>query len=63
MSREYKEKEGRWEMEEKQKEGMSSLRLIVSYQLLLLMLANCPRFSYPVESQLLTKGLFNLFTI
>ena len=46
-------------MEEKQKEGMSSLRLIVSISTTFAIVGKLPK----VESQLLTRGLFNLFTI
>ena len=47
MSREYKEKEGRWEMEEKQKEGMSSLRLIVSISTTFTIVGKLPKVLLP----------------
>ena len=47
MSREYKEKEGRWEMEEKQEEGISSIRLIVSISTTFANVAKLPKVLLP----------------
>lgn len=47
MSRDYKEKEGRWEMEEKQKEGMSFLRLIVSISATCAIVGKLPKVLLP----------------
>lgn len=47
-------------MEEKQKEGMPSLRLIVSISTTFAIVGKLPRFSYPVESQW-HKGGFSTY--